>query len=135
MQASNMKFANAIPTSFSHTGDLTPLLQELDLHIDRVMTNIQLMQTLRRTPNNRAESEDHCEHVLVMKLHAEILEMDLAVIKLDAEQITEEKLETWVAGDPERGARQEIVEVLMEKMRVLEVVIADVKIEFLNDAE
>jgi len=70
-----------------------------------------------------------------MKLHGAILEMDLAVIKLDAGQIDEERLETWIAGDPEKKARRELVEGLMEKLRVLEVVIVDVKIGGLNNAE
>jgi hypothetical protein len=70
-----------------------------------------------------------------MMLHGEILEMDLAVIKLDAEQIAEEKLQAWVTGDPDEEERKELIESIMEKIRALEVDMAEVKIGFLNDAE
>jgi hypothetical protein len=127
---------NTIPTGFSHTNNLLPILNELDTQADAVLAIVLVLQGLHRKYANSSDPEERKEYAVVLLAHGEALETDLGIIRLDAGLITDARLEAWVnsaADDAEKKARKDKLDKLAGKMADVEEVMAELKEGFVGD--
>jgi hypothetical protein len=127
---------NTIPTGFSRTNNLLPILNELDTQADAVLAIVLVLQGLHRKYANSSVPEECKEYAVVLLAHGEALETDLGIIRLDAGLITDARLEAWVNGatnDAEKKARKDKLDKLAKKIADVEEVIAELKEGFVGD--
>ena len=113
----------AIPTFFSNVDDLSPILDELTTQADAVLASVLVIQNVRNKYTNTTDPTERTEYATVLMEHGIALETDLGIIKLDAEFVTDERLEMWVddaISAADRADRKRRLERLTEKMRSLE---------------
>jgi hypothetical protein len=125
-------------TCFSHANDLPLLLNELDVHFERLLSNIFAMQELRQKHAMETDRKKRLDHAEVMQAHSQLLEMDIGVIRLNAEFITDDGVATWIvtANDSTEQHDREIqMWKLMNKMQDLEEAMVEMRIKFLDEAE
>jgi hypothetical protein len=126
-----------IPTSFFCANDL-PILDELDTQADAVLASVLVLKNLYGKYANSTDAAERSNIVVILREHGVALETDLGIIKLDAELITDERLETWVNGalvDAERTARKDSMNRLMMKMVDLEEAMAELREGMVGDGD
>jgi hypothetical protein len=87
---------NTASISFSCKEHLAPLLQELDTQADAVLASVSVIQNVRQEYEKATNSEERSECATVLREHGVALETDLSIIKLNAELLNDEILETWI---------------------------------------
>ncbi|KAF2023679.1 hypothetical protein EK21DRAFT_80318 [Setomelanomma holmii] len=125
-----------IPTSFSNTGSVATIVDELDHQADAVLANICILQDKSHKYAAAFDLEARSNHAMVLREDGIALETDLGIIKLNAELITDDRLEAWtntVASPVERGARIERLATVKEKLQSLELVMSDLRRGMVGD--
>ncbi|CAO2647428.1 Nn.00g083500.m01.CDS01 [Neocucurbitaria sp. VM-36] len=90
--------------------DFKQVLEELALQADRVLANLEVLREMDKIHSNILDTTNKREAGEMMRLQVGMLEMDLGVIKLDAELVTDEQISDWVAcaaGGAEREQRED----------------------------
>lgn len=129
---------DTIPTAFFREHDLFPILHELDTQADAVLAGVLVLENLYNKHKKSTDVAERSDYAVVLREHGVALETDLGIIKLDAEHITDERLETWVNGalaDAERTARKDRIDRLMKKMADLEEAMAELREGMVGDAD
>jgi hypothetical protein len=120
----------SIPTSFSDVEDLTPILDELNTQADAVLASIFVIANLRVKYEEAANPAAKSEYGVVLRELGTALETDLGIIKLNAELVTDERLEAWVdasSSAAERQARKECMQSLTAKLGNLKECVAELR--------
>jgi hypothetical protein len=126
---------NTASISFSCKEHLAPLLQELDTQADAVLASVFVIQNVRQKYEKATNSEERSECATVLREHGVALETDLSIIKLNAELLSDEILETWIdaaTSAAEKRLRKQQVQDLTTKMYNLEQTMADLEDEMLG---
>jgi hypothetical protein len=127
---------NTASISFSCKEHLTLLLQELDTQADAVLASVFVIQNVRQKYEKATNAEEESECATVLREHGVALETDLSIIKLNAEFLSDEILETWIdaaTSANEKRRRKQQVQDLTTKMYSLEQTMADLEDDMLGD--
>ncbi|KAH7071530.1 hypothetical protein BKA63DRAFT_395850, partial [Paraphoma chrysanthemicola] len=118
------------PTFFSGPENITTLLEELDQQADAVLANAYILHDKTKKYAISTDKDVQSNYAVVLREHGEALETDLRIIKLNAELLTDDRLEAWVNGranDMECEARAKTLDDLMAKLRRVEVAMSELK--------
>jgi hypothetical protein len=127
-----------IPMSFFRANDLLPILDELDTQADAVLASVLVLKNLYWKYAKSSDPAEQSDYAVILREHGVALETDLGIIKLDAELITDERLETWINGalvDAEMAARKDRLDRLMMKMVDLEEAMAELREGLVGDGD
>ncbi|KAF1848133.1 uncharacterized protein K460DRAFT_375048 [Cucurbitaria berberidis CBS 394.84] len=95
------------------TENLEHILTELDLQVDRVLASLILLRSMDQKYANIADEIEKCEYAGVIRFQVSVLEMDLGVIKLDAELVTDKGISEWVQGTTSGAVKEKREELVM----------------------
>ncbi|KAH7413654.1 hypothetical protein DE146DRAFT_749858 [Phaeosphaeria sp. MPI-PUGE-AT-0046c] len=113
----------AIPTSFSNVEDLIHILDKLTTQADAVLASVFVVQNVRKKYTKTTDPTKKSEYATILREHGIALETDLGIIMLNAELVTDERLEVWVGealSIADRADRNGRLERLTLKLRNLE---------------
>ena len=113
----------SLSTRSSSSEDLYPILAELDLQADHVLGSLAVLRSMDQKYAQMTDESDRREYATVIHFQVAVLEMDLGVIKLDAELVTDEQIHGWVegtAGLVEKEEREQYVWELFDKLGTLQ---------------
>ncbi|KAF1918803.1 hypothetical protein BDU57DRAFT_468162 [Ampelomyces quisqualis] len=114
---------STLPTTFAHHDDLTPLLDELATQASAVLASVFVVGNVHDKYIKETDPTKQSEYRIVLKEHGAALETDLSIIRLNAEFITDERLEEWVdvpGSAAGRAGRRLQLQALTEKMEGLQ---------------
>jgi hypothetical protein len=110
---------STLSTPFAHHGDITPIMDELDTQASAVLASVCVVRNVHEKYMKATDPTERSEYRIVLREHAAALETDLSIIRLNADFITNERLEEWVRGAGSamgRAARKAHFQSLTEKM-------------------
>jgi hypothetical protein len=105
-------------------------MDELSTQASAVLASVFVVRNVHTKYTKATDPTEKSEYRVVLKEHGAALETDLAIIRLNAEFITNEQLEKWVdragsaAGRADRKAR---LQNLTEKMEALQEAMSDLR--------
>lgn len=114
---------STLSTPFAHHGDLTPVMDELITQASAVLASVYVVRNVHEKYMKLTDPTEKNEYRVVLREHGAALETDLSIIRLNADFITDERLEDWVRGADSasgRAARKAHLQILTEKMEELQ---------------
>lgn len=134
----NKKRTSSIPTFFSSPETITTILKELDEQADGVLANVCILHDKTKKYAVSTDEDARSNYAVVLREHGEALETDLGIIRLNAELLTDDRLEVWVndtTNDTGCEARAKTVDDLMSKLWRLEIATSKLKDELVGDED
>ncbi|KAH7079774.1 hypothetical protein FB567DRAFT_128990 [Paraphoma chrysanthemicola] len=134
----NTKRTSIIPTIFSNPETITTILKELDEQADAVLANVCILHDKTKKYAITTDEDVRSNYAIVLREHGEALETDLRIIRLNAELLTDDRLEAWVndtTNDMGCEARAKTLDDLMSKLWRLEIATSKLKDELVGDED